>query len=43
MGHARCLQALRAMLHPSTSSKIVICDQHDPRLPATIAAAAPAA
>ena len=33
-------QAIKTMLHPSTSSKIIICDQGDPRLPTDIAAAA---
>ena len=33
------MQAIRAMLHPSTSSKIIICDPEDPRLPTDIAAA----
>ena len=27
------LQAIKAMLHPSTSSKILICDLGDERLP----------
>ncbi len=28
-----CVQAIKAMLHPSTSSKILICDSEDERLP----------
>ncbi len=27
------LQAIKAMLHPSTSSKVLICDLGDDRLP----------
>ena len=32
-----CVQAIKAMLHPSTSSKILICDLGDERLPVDLA------
>ena len=37
------VQAIRTMLHPSTSQKIIICDSGDPRLPLDIAPAAASA